>query len=125
MHQINQIDGLLLALTAFESTKFAHCRWAGQESRWIASPFLSPVLAADGVARLRNASHGKSSAAPTGRPQVVYMRNQKVASTMLDEQTLEYAGAKVSTTRPNKKFYHCSWLFLFIFDPSVMQTPLL
>jgi len=80
--------------------KIVHCRWAGQESRWIASPFLSPVLAADGMARLRNASHGT---APSGRPQVVYMRNQKVASTMLDEQTLEYAGAKVSTAIQIKK----------------------
>ena len=45
-------------------------RREAQGSRWIASPFLSPVLVADGLARLRNATRGNKDAAPP-RPKAV------------------------------------------------------
>lgn len=90
--QIIKVVGECMRVCVHNET--INIRREAQGSRWIASPFLSPVLVADGLARLRNATRGNKDAAPP-RPKAVYIRNQKVASTMLDEQAIQYAGAKV------------------------------
>ena len=85
-------------------------KWELQESRFMSSPYLNREIAAE------HSERGQ-------RPRAVYIRNQKVASTMLFDEGMSYAGShgekvKLRFRRAGPSNKPCSNVFFsFVRDP--------